>query len=343
LQDRLRGRFNAFITKLNDSGSALAYSTYLGGSTFDIAHGIAVDAAGNVYITGQTESTNFPTERPIQPTHGGGFEDGFVAKLNESGSALVYSTYLGGGAYDRGTGIAVDRSGSAYVIGYTSSTNFPTASPLQAANGGDFDAFVAKLNDSGTELVFSTYLGGSDRDLGYGIAVDQAGSAYVTGVTLSPNFPTQSPLQGYGGNGDAFVTKMNDAGSALFYSTYLGGRGSDTGIAIAVDALGYAYVTGSTTSIDFPTESPLQATYGGEGDAFISKIGSTESAVARTNPGSGQPTQTPLTDAPSVSSPSNHVGCGASVPAFIPMLLAFAARLRRARAALKKAINTCGA
>jgi hypothetical protein len=174
---------------------SLSYSTYLGGNGDDEGFGIAVDAAGNAYVTGDTSSPNFPTANPLQPGNGGG-SDAFVAKLNPTGSALVYSTYLGGNGADEGTSIAVDGAGDAYVTGLTFSTNFPTtANPLQPANGGGSDALVVKLNPTGSALVYSTYLGGNGADEGLGIAVDATGDAYVTGLTLSTNFPIANPLQ----------------------------------------------------------------------------------------------------------------------------------------------------
>jgi len=275
------GPYDAFVSKLNAAGSALVYSTYLGGLSDDRGYGIAVDAAGSAYVTGYTNSANFPTTGSLQPAYGGG-SDVFVAKLNVAGSALVYSTYLGGSGWDEGRGIAVDASGSAYVTGYTSSANFPTAGPLQGSlGGGSWDAFAAKLDVAGSALVYSTYLGGSGDDYGYGIAVDSAGSAYVTGDTNSPNFPTASALQATYGGGmhDAFVAKLNVAGSALVYSTYLGGGSSDYGSAIAVDASGNAYVTGYTASTGFPTESPLQPTGGGNYDVFVAKLNAAGSAL----------------------------------------------------------------
>src|SRR6266571_2575725 len=250
----------------------LVYSTYLGGSGTDFGLGIAVDAAGSAYVTGATSSTNFPTASPLQAANGGGF-DAFVSKLNAAGSGLVSSTYLGGSGGDGGSGIAVDAAGSAYVTGDTDSPNFPTASPLQAANGGGNDVFVSKLDAAGSALLYSTYLGRSGGDGGSGIAVDAAGSAYVTGQTDSPNFPTANPLQAANGGGDdAFVSKLNSTGSALLYSTYLGGSGGDYGLSIVVDAAGSAYVAGLTDSPNFPTASPLQAANGGGGDAFVAKI-----------------------------------------------------------------------
>jgi hypothetical protein len=271
---------DTFAAKLSSTGSALVYSTYLGGSAFDLGFGIAVDSSGSAYVTGWTNSTDFPTMNPLQPANGGS-DDAFVAKLNPAGSALVYSTYLGGSGADQGAGIAVDGSGNAYVTGTTQSTDFPTMNPLQPSYGGNYDAFVAKLNATGSALVYSTYLGGSGRDDGSGIAVDSLGSAFLIGYTTSANFPTVNPLQpSYGGGGDAFVTKLNASGSALAYSTYLGGSGYDYGSGIAVDRSANAYVAGSTDSSDFPTMNPLQPSYGGGsedgyfGDAFVTVIAS---------------------------------------------------------------------
>jgi len=279
IQPTFGGSGDAFVSKLNGDGTALIYSTYLGGSGGDQGNGIAVDREGNAYVTGFTSSTNFPgtSTSTIQPTNGGG-GDAFVSKLNEDGSALVYSTYLGGTGNDQGFGIAVDREGSAYVTGFTSSTNFPgtSTSTIQPTFGGGGDAFVSKLNEDGTALVYSTYLGGSGFDLGFGIAVDRKGNAYVTGQTASPNFPTKNALQpSNGGDVDAFVSKLNEDGTALVYSTYLGSSGFDQALGIAVDREGNAYVTGQTTSPNFPTKHPLQPTFAGGGtDAFVSKISS---------------------------------------------------------------------
>ena len=280
LQPTFGGDRDAFVAKLNASGTALVYSTYLGGIASDVGSGIAVDSAGNAYVTGDTVSTNFPTANPLQPASGGGLTDAFVAKLNATGTALVYSTYLGGSASDAGLDIAVDSAGNAYVTGNTSSTNFPTANPLQPASGGGTDAFVAKLNAAGTALVYSTYLGGSASDAGLDIAVDSAGNAYVTGDTSSTNFPTANPLQPASGGGtDAFVAKLNAAGTALVYSTYLGGSGNDVGSGIAVDSAGNAYVTGNTVSTNFPTANPLQPASGGGTDAFVAKLNAAGTAL----------------------------------------------------------------
>jgi hypothetical protein len=269
------GGFNAYVSKLNSRGSALVYSTYLGGSSTDYGPGIAVDLADNAYVTGSTDSSDFPTTAgALQTTYGGG-NDAFVSKLNNSGSALVYSTYLGGGDLDVGVGIALDSSGNAFVIGGTRSSNFPaTAGAFQTTLRGDSNAFVSKLSSTGSTLVYSTYLGGNS-DGGLGIALDSSGNAYVPGGTLSSDFPTTvGALQTtYGGGNDAFVSKLNSSGSALVYSTYLGGSARDQGQGIALDSAGNAYVTGGTGSTNFPTTAgAFQTTYGGSGDAFISKF-----------------------------------------------------------------------
>ena len=282
---------NAFVTKFNPAGSALVYSTYLGGSSFDGASAIAVDSAGNAYLTGETSSTDFPTTPgAFQTTYGGGGElgDAFVVKLNATGSALVYSTYLGGNDRDQGGGIALDADGNAYIAGSTASTNFPTKNPLQPTGGGpNIDAFVAKLNQTGSALVYSTYLGGTGLygDFGNGIAVDSAGNAYVAGVTNSTDFPTKNPLQpASGGGSDAFVTKINAAGSALLYSTYVGGSESDGAGGIALDGAGNAYIAGAASSPDFPTtpgafQTTCHACAAYYDDAFVAKINNTGSAL----------------------------------------------------------------
>ena len=263
-----QGSQDGFVTKLNFSGNALIYSTYLGGSDRDLGLGIAVDGSGNAYITGFTVSSDFPTVGEYQTYQVK--EDAFVTKLNSSGNALVYSTYLGGGATDVGKGIAVDSSGNAYIVGYTSSSDFPTEGEYQTDQGG-LDAFVTKLNSSGNALVFSTYVGGSSGDEGWGVAIDGSGNAYITGFTHSTDFPTERAFQADQDTIDAFVTKLNSSGNALVYSTYLGGSDRDFGFGIAVDDSGSAYITGRTESSDFPTEGEYQ-TYQGNYDVFVTKF-----------------------------------------------------------------------
>src|SRR5262249_16717772 len=205
----------AFVSKLNASGSVLVYSTYLGGLGTDGGAGIAVDSVGDAYVTGFTTG-GFPTYAGLIFPLGafpsfGGFTDAFVAKLNETGSGLLYSTYLGGSGEDGGNGIAVDSAGNAYVTGDTSSADFPIAFPIRAALNGFSDAFVAKLNASGFQLVYSTYLGGSGEDGGGGIAVDSDGNAYVAGDALSTDFPTTAGAfqRTSGIGGGAFVAKID--------------------------------------------------------------------------------------------------------------------------------------
>jgi hypothetical protein len=210
-QTNFNGGRDAFVSKLNTTGTALVYSTYLGGSTTDVANGIAVNAAGNAYLTGVTDSTNFPTTPGAFQTVKAAVMDVFVTQLSTTGNALAYSTYLGGNADEFGNDIGLDTAGNASVVGQTLSTNFPTtADAIQSASAGINDAFITRLNETGTGLVFSTYLGGSGADNARALWVDAAGSIYVTGQTSSTNFPTtpgafQTLL---GGSSDAFVAKI---------------------------------------------------------------------------------------------------------------------------------------
>jgi hypothetical protein len=288
-QTRIPGQAaSAFITEVNSTGTALIYSTYLGGSNANEGYGIAVDSSGNAYVTGWTASANFPvTTGALQTTFGGGYDDAFVTKLNSTGSALLYSTYLGGSNFDEGHGIAVDTSGNAYVTGLSYSRNFPiVAGALQKVLNGCDDAFVSKLNATGTALIYSTYLGGNSYDVGNGIALDKSGNAYVTGFTYSQYFPTtQHAFQPtWSGGYDAFISKVNPSGTALTYSTYVGGSGDDYGQAIAVDATNSAYITGRTYSSNFPTTAlAFQPQMGGLGtgftDAFVVKLSPAGSAL----------------------------------------------------------------
>ncbi len=291
-QGTFQGGVDVFITKLNSTGDSLIYSTYLGGSNQDHGGSITVGASGVAYVEGSTNSTDFPTVNPYIGTAQGGV-DVFITKLNSTGDSLIYSTYLGGSDDDYGSefssgqlcsGIAVDASTAVYVTGYTISTDFPTLNPFQGTyQGGYGDAFVTKLNSTGNSLIYSTYLGGSSSsDIGYDIAVDIYGSAYVTGWTGSTNFPTLNPYIGTKQGGtDDFVTKFNPAGDSLIYSTYLGGSGIDYSNAIAVDASGAAYITGRTSSTDFPMLDPYQGTFqgGGYGDVYVTKLNPTGNSL----------------------------------------------------------------
>lgn len=283
-QTTFGGTTDAFVTKLNPAGSALVYSTYLGGSNDDNGIGIAIDSGGNAYVAGFTNSPNFPTTGGAFQTSIPGFGNGFVTKLNPTGSSLVYSTYLGGSIFEQALGIALDGGGNAYVSGVTFSADFPTTGgAFQTVYGGNGDAFVTKLNPTGSALVYSTFLGGSGQDVGIEIALDAGGNAYVVGFTESPNFPTTpGAFQTVNGGGrDAFVTKLNPAGSALVYSTYLGGIGADQANGIAVDNFGNAYVSGTTESTNFPTTAgAFQTAFGGgTSDAFVTKLNPAGSAL----------------------------------------------------------------
>jgi beta-propeller repeat-containing protein len=301
------GQYDVYVTKLDPSGSALVYSTYLGRGQ---AGGITVDSSGSAYVTGNSGSSFPTTPGAYQPTGSGVF----VTKLDRTGSVLVYSTFVGNGN-SWGTGIAVDADRNAYVTGiaypvYAAGAYYPdfptTPGAFQptignSVNGGG-DAFVTKLNPAGSALVYSTYLGGNDEEVGRGIAVDADGNAYITGVTKSGNFPTTEGafqpsfdnegacFQSYRGwlpCHDVFVTKLDPTGSALIYSTYLGGSLSDISFGIAVDATGNAYVTGYTTSNNFPTTAgALQPVCGGGGqDAFVTKFDPTGTVVYSTHLG----------------------------------------------------------
>ncbi len=276
------GDFDGVVFKLNAQGNALAYSGFLGAEENDSVEGIAVDATGIAYVTGGTKSIGFPTTvNAYQPTRAGD-TDAFLAKINPAGSALLYATYLGGSGSDRGSGVAIDQSGNAYVAGFTSALDFPTENAFQNSLGGSFDAFVAKFdtNSSGTaSLVFCSYLGGTGDDKAYGLAIDSGGNnLYIIGQTSSNNFPLLAPAQpAFGGSFDAFVAKVSTTGAKI-YATYLGGTGDDRGTGIAVNSAGAAYVTGFTSSTNFPTVTPLQLSNGGGFDAFVAKLNPAGSA-----------------------------------------------------------------
>ncbi|HEX7318340.1 MAG TPA: SBBP repeat-containing protein [Pyrinomonadaceae bacterium] len=274
------GFLDAFVAKVNASGTVV-YCGYIGGSGFDGGNGIAVDSAGNAYVTGQTDSTeaDFPVTVGPDLTFNG-FNDAFVAKVNAVGTVLVYCGYIGGSDRDSGNGIAVDSAGNAYVGGATRSTeaDFPvTVGPDLIHNGGN-DAFVAKVNTSGAALVYCGYIGGSGFDRGSGIGVDSAGNAYITGDTDSTeaDFPvTDGPDLTHNGSDDAFVAKVNASGTALVYCGYIGGSDTDSGHAIAVDSAGNAYVTGRTFSTEaegFPLTVGPDLTSNGDVDAFVAKV-----------------------------------------------------------------------
>jgi hypothetical protein len=280
------GSYDGFLAKLNAAGSSLIYATYLGGAGNDTAAGVALDVAGNIYVTGQTQSTNFPTLNPVQPI--GSESDAFVVKMNASGQ-VQYSTYLGGTGLNNGTAIAADAAGNAYVTGFTDAPDFPvTAGAYQNINKGSYDAFLATLNASGNSILNATYLGGSGSDIGYGISLDGSGNVYVAGSTNSINFPAYEATQpAYNGGGDAFVVEFNNQLSSLVYATYFGGSGNDVAAAIAADSTGDAYITGWTSSGESGiglaiTPGAFQPIGMGGIDALLAKFALSGGAIACT-------------------------------------------------------------
>jgi len=262
----------------------LVYSSYFGGSAAagsgDLGYDVVVDGAGNTYVTGVTASTDFLSVDPVQPSPGGGL-DAFIMKIDSTGKTILTASYLGGSGADESLNIALDQSGNIYIAGYTASTNFPIVNGHQRQNGGGKDAFLVKLNSAGSEILYATYLGGARDDTAFGLALGPDGTVFISGETASANFPLVAPLQSQmaGGFADAFLAKLSPGG-ALVYSTFLGGRGNDRAYDVASDADGAAYLTGFTSSVDFPTANAiipfinrgnpfpgLQAT-----DAFVAKV-----------------------------------------------------------------------
>jgi hypothetical protein len=281
--------YDAFVTKIDPSQSgtsSLLYSTYLGGNGLDEGYGIAADSSGNAYVTGSTESTDFPNLNQYQTDQS--YVDGYVTKLDttQSGSScLKYSTYLGGGDKDDGLGIALGSSGNVFVTGRTTSSDFPTINQYQTDQASE-DAFLTRIDTTqsgSSSLIYSTYLGGGSTELGYKLAADNSGVAYIVGQTNSTDYPVLNQFMSDPGDGtvDAFVTKIDTAqsgSSSFIYSTYLGGNGWDWARALAVDSSSNVYVTGYTESTDFPVRYQYQ-TVQGNGDTFISKVDTTKSGT----------------------------------------------------------------
>lgn len=277
------GLSDVFVSKINSAGSALDYSTYLGGSSVDIGAAIAVDSSGDAYVTGDTSSTDFPTTSGVFQTTGDIFGNAFVTELDSTGSALTFSTFLGGSGTDGANAIALDSSKNVYVAGSTNSTNFPVPGAYQSTLKGTSNVFVSEIQAGGAKLLYSSYLGGAGQDVAYGIAV-KSPDVYVVGQTTSNNFPTASAYQSsYGGQGDAFITKLVFSGAniTLGYSTFLGGTSADVAFGIALDSSSNVYVTGDTQSSNFPTQNAFQTKLAGGSPqaAFVSKLSSSGSTL----------------------------------------------------------------
>jgi hypothetical protein len=271
-QETNNGGDDTYVVKLNATGSSVVFGTYIGGAGNERGGDIKLDPSGAIYLTGRSSSDNFPTLNAYDSSWNG-LEDVYVAKLNPAGSSLIYSTLLGGSGNDNGLGIAVDANGAAYITGYTQSTDFPTLNAYQADANGSQDAFAFKLDPTGKNLGYATYLGGAGMDEGRGIVVNTGDEAYVVGFTQSSNFPASATAYDseFNGDQDAFLIKLNSAGSAPLYGTYLGGddtgAGSDSGDAIAIDRDGKIYVTGEAGPEGFPTTAGPSFS-GGDNDSF---------------------------------------------------------------------------
>lgn len=271
-----RGDYDAFVRKINPTGTAFLYQMSFGGSGDDFANAIAVDTSGNIFLAGRTASSDFPNSAGAFQTRNAGGSDAFLLRVNPNTNQMVFSTYFGGSGDDRALALALDPQGNAYITGATSSTDLQTSNTaFQHSNAGGFDAFVAKFDPQGNAQ-FGTYFGGGADDRGYGIAADSAGNIFLAGSTDSNNFPLSNAGQiSRAGNTDAFVTKMDPSGSTLLFSTYLGGGDNDIAEAIALDSGGNIYITGNTASSDFPmVQGSYQTSYqGGAADIFVTKLG----------------------------------------------------------------------
>jgi hypothetical protein len=271
-QRKLRGPSDCYLAKLNPMGTAIVFATYIGGSDSDVPRGVKVDAAGDVYVCGETFSKDFPTFKAFQKKLSGPI-DVFVTKFNKKGRKLRYSTYLGGTADEKPIDMDVDAMGNAYVTGYTGSADFPLVKPLFDTYGGVSDTFVAKFQPNGRKLLYSTFLGGKERDYGFAIAVAPDNTVYVAGYTESPKFPRKDALfKHYMGEVDVTLTQIAEDGQSLLFSTYLGGSDFDWGEAMVIDPLGGVYLSGGTMSTDFPLKNPLQKKKKKYEDLYIIKL-----------------------------------------------------------------------
>lgn len=282
IQSSSKGAADAFVTKINSSGTALVYSTYLGGNQNDGGSSIEVNSAGNAFIVGSTGSTDFPVANALQPTKAPGTSfDIFVSKINSTGNALVYSTYIGGSDSDRGLGLALDSEERVYITGDTDSLDFPTTNDARLPTARGPDTFLIKLSSAGNALLYSSYHGGGGQDLASGITVHSDGSIYVTGLTFSTDFPLVNALQSTPHFTNLFITKFDSLGKSIIYSTFLGGDGFDVAGDLTTDSSGNLYITGRTSSSNFPLVQPLQNSLAGAHveNVFVSKLNPSGSAL----------------------------------------------------------------
>ncbi|HEX5054534.1 MAG TPA: hypothetical protein VFZ65_22340 [Planctomycetota bacterium] len=325
---------DAFVTRLTPTGSNLIYSTYLGGTDTDVARAVALDAQGAATVSGDTASTGFPTSPGVfDTTYNGGARDAFVTRLSPTGSSLIYSTFLGGTGHDEARAIALDAQGTATVSGFTVSGNFPTTPGAfdTSHNGGinQSDAFVTRISSTGASLVYSTFLGGANDEMGLALAVDTLGAATVVGWTGSTNFPTTSGAVDTTQNGgrDAFITRLSPTGASLEYSTFLGRAYSDGAYAIALDAQGAATVAGQTDAANFPiTPGAFDTSFNGIFDAYITRLDMLPTGVVafgNSSPGCTGPLAISVTSMPQVGNANFALTCGNAAPNTVG-LIAFA-------------------
>ncbi len=271
-QDAKPGHWDAFLVKISKDGNTPIFATYIGGSSIDVAYDVVVDEKGYIYMGGATWSDDFPLKAPLQPVRGGA-HDCFITELTPDGSSLVFSTYWGGSNWDWVFGLGLTRTRDIIFTGVTRSPDFPVIAPVQSSFGGGDDAILVKFSPDGAGVVFSTYLGGTGNEWGYGVASDDFGNVYISGWTDSPDFPIAKPFQGtIGGGEDAFFAKIKPTGFSMVFSSFLGGSGNDRSFGIDVDPVGDIYLSGSTDSPDFPLRRAFQSTLAGGKDGFITKI-----------------------------------------------------------------------
>ncbi|NHI89319.1 MAG: hypothetical protein EAX87_07335 [Candidatus Thorarchaeota archaeon] len=268
------------VFKLNQTGNGLEFSTYVGGSWYyDEAYDLAIDATGNSYVTGYTQSTNFPRVNAYDSSHNGG-DDCFIFKLSSTGSTMIYSTFFGGSGDDRGRSIDIDQFGNAYVTGQTTSSDLPIINGIDDTYSGSTDCFVLKLSSAGNVVDYSSYLGGTGIDEGYGIRVKDVNQTYITGGTTSVDFPATGGYDSsHNGDRDIFLTYLNIADNTMPYSTYIGGTGYERADALHIDDYGSVYLVGFTLSSDFPMINSYDDTYDGNSDAFVLKVNSAGTSI----------------------------------------------------------------